>query len=92
MTFPMANDDPPYDLVHGHNIGLAQIGMSQIALPRHGRRPSSFPQRWPSSERLPGGINMAFFDGHQELVALDHLWQLNWHRSYKAPPKRPGLR
>ena len=52
--------------------------------PKHVAAPPNVP--------LPGGINVAFFDGHQELVALDKLWKLEWHRNYKAPGRRPGLR
>ena len=40
---------------------------------------------------LPGAINAAFFDGHVELVKLDDLWQLYWHKNYQPPAKRPGL-
>lgn len=92
MTFPVATDDPPYDLVNGYNIGLSQIMMSLIALPRHGRVPRSFPELWPKTSPLPGAVNVAFFDGHQELVGLDDLWKLQWHKDYKAPLKRPGLK
>jgi prepilin-type N-terminal cleavage/methylation domain-containing protein/prepilin-type processing-associated H-X9-DG protein len=46
---------------------------------------------WPMDKPLPGGINVAFFDGHVQLAPLDNLWQLQWHKSWKAPAKRPGL-
>jgi hypothetical protein len=35
-------------------------------------------------------VNVAFFDGHGELVKLDRLWQLYWHVDYQPPAKRPG--
>ena len=35
-----------------------------------------------------GGINMAFADNHVELVRLERLWNLTWHRSWAAPAKR----
>jgi prepilin-type N-terminal cleavage/methylation domain-containing protein/prepilin-type processing-associated H-X9-DG protein len=92
LSFPSANDDPPYDLVRGENISLSQVMMSLIAFPRHGRRGTSFPKQWPSDLPLPGAINVAFFDGHQSLVPLDDLWKLQWHLGYNAPPKRPGLK
>jgi prepilin-type N-terminal cleavage/methylation domain-containing protein/prepilin-type processing-associated H-X9-DG protein len=92
MTFPSANDDPPYDLVDGYNSELTQVMMAQVALPRHGTRPSSLPRPWSASVPLPGKVNVAFFDGHQRLVWLDDLWRLQWHRDYVAPIKRPGLR
>ena len=40
---------------------------------------------------LPGGVNVAFGDNHVELVKLEKLWNLTWHRTWKAPAKRPGL-
>ena len=44
-----------------------------------------------ASQRLAGAINVAFFDAHAELVPLDRLWQLQWHRNYVTPAKRPGV-
>ena len=40
---------------------------------------------------LASAVNVAFFDGHGELVKLDRLWQLYWHKDYQPPAKRPGL-
>ena len=37
-----------------------------------------------------GEINMAFADNYVELVRLERLWNLTWHRSWAAPAKRPG--
>lgn len=87
LALPMASDDRPYSLDKGFNLGLQRVDMSLVALPRHGRRPRSFPDSWPASVRLPGAINIAFFDGHQQLVPLDNLWQLTWHKGY-IPPVR----
>jgi prepilin-type N-terminal cleavage/methylation domain-containing protein/prepilin-type processing-associated H-X9-DG protein len=67
-------------------------GMVFYAIPRHGRRPRPLPKIWPSSNPLPGAINVAFFDGHTEQVQLERLWQLYWHKDYVPPDKRPGLR
>jgi len=60
-------------------------------IPRHGERPRQIPAFWPANQRLPGGINMAFVDGHAQLVPLENLWQLYWHKGYVPPAKRPGL-
>ncbi|NBQ23444.1 MAG: hypothetical protein EBU26_04115 [Verrucomicrobia bacterium] len=38
----------------------------------------------------PNGINMAFADNHVELVRLERLWDLTWHRNWRVPDKRPG--
>jgi prepilin-type N-terminal cleavage/methylation domain-containing protein/prepilin-type processing-associated H-X9-DG protein len=91
LAFPRANDGPPYDFVHGDNRALSQVGMSIVAVPRHGRRAGVLSENWPASEPLPGAVNVAFFDGHQDLVALDNLWRLTWHRDYRPPARRPGL-
>jgi len=60
-------------------------------LPRHGNRPDRLPAYFRPSDRLPGAINAAFYDGHVETVPLERLWQLHWHKDYVPPAKRPGL-
>jgi prepilin-type processing-associated H-X9-DG protein len=63
----------------------------ELTIPRHGNRPQPVPREWPAGNRLPGAINVSFYDGHGELVPLERLWQLYWHRNYEPPAKRPGL-
>ena len=65
--------------------------MNGVVLARHGSCPSPVPTEWPATKPLPGAVNVSFFDGHGELVKLDRLWQLYWHRDDQPPPKRPGL-
>jgi prepilin-type processing-associated H-X9-DG protein len=65
--------------------------MTAFTLPRHGSRPRRLPPRVAPKAKLPGAIDMVFVDGHAELVPLEKLWQLNWHRKWQAPAKRPGL-
>ena len=72
--------------------GGPQTSMSVITIPRHGNRPVAIPRDWPVSQRLPGAINVGFFDGHAEKVPLERLWQLYWHKGYEPPAKRPGLK
>jgi prepilin-type N-terminal cleavage/methylation domain-containing protein/prepilin-type processing-associated H-X9-DG protein len=95
---PLASDPPPTNLVYGlpgrgpmDYVPWWGPGMNFVALPRHGNRPNPVPTYWPPSQPLPGGVNVAFFDGHGEIVKLDKLWQLYWHVDYKPPAKRPGL-
>ncbi|MCW5553418.1 MAG: prepilin-type N-terminal cleavage/methylation domain-containing protein [Verrucomicrobiae bacterium] len=66
-------------------------GIYNFTIPRHGRRPSSVRTDWPVNQPFPGAVNMAMYDGHVELVKLDDLWQLYWHKDYQPPVKRPGL-
>lgn len=90
MSCPIASDAPPTDLVTGSAApGITHIGF--FAIPRHGSRPNPVPTNWPQNQPLPGAVNVSFFDGHGELVKLDRLWQLHWHKDYVPPAKRPGL-
>jgi prepilin-type N-terminal cleavage/methylation domain-containing protein/prepilin-type processing-associated H-X9-DG protein len=92
-TNPEAADGPPFNLSQPALavVGGANIGMKAYVIARHGNRPNPPPGAWPPAQRMPGGINIAFFDGHAQLVPLENLWQLNWHKGYQAPAKRPGL-
>jgi prepilin-type N-terminal cleavage/methylation domain-containing protein/prepilin-type processing-associated H-X9-DG protein len=94
---PMATDLPPRDLEFGYSgslispiIGLTSGGMGAFAIPRHGSRPNPVPNNYPSNLRLPGAVNMSFWDGHVEQIQLERLWRLTWHRNYQPPVKRPG--
>jgi prepilin-type processing-associated H-X9-DG protein len=85
---PHATDVPPANL----NLDMMDRSLMWIvAIPRHGKRPSPVPTRWPANQPLPGAVNVSMFDGHVELVKLDNLWQLYWHKDYEPPAKRPGL-
>jgi prepilin-type N-terminal cleavage/methylation domain-containing protein/prepilin-type processing-associated H-X9-DG protein len=85
---PRATDVPPANLV----LDMRDRSLMWIvAIPRHGRSPSPVPTSWPANQPLPGAVNVAMFDGHVELVKLDNLWQLYWHKDYQPPDKRPGL-
>ena len=86
-TTPLASDPPPANLF----LDVSSSGMGIVAIPRHGGSPTKPPTSWPSNLPLPGAVNVAMFDGHVELVKLDNLWQLYWHKDYKPPGKRPGL-
>jgi prepilin-type processing-associated H-X9-DG protein len=98
FSVPTAADFPAEQLgdwvrdSHGAPNPFAPSEMSFLAIPRHGERPNAIPKRWPISQKLPGAINVSFFDGHSELVPLEQLWQLSWHRDYVPPAKRPGLK
>ena len=65
--------------------------MSSLTIPRHGNRPNPVPTKWPANHKLPGAINVAFFDGHVELVKLDRLWQFYWSADWVPPGSRPGF-
>jgi prepilin-type N-terminal cleavage/methylation domain-containing protein/prepilin-type processing-associated H-X9-DG protein len=87
-TWVYRNDQGP------HYLPVTQIGtgLSPFALARHGNRPRSIPDAWPPGQRLPGAINVAFFDGHAEQVQIERLWQFYWHYGCQPPGQRPGLK
>ena len=87
---PKSTDLPARNLRLGSQFD--GYGMGYLTIPRHGSRPSVVPKIHPRENRLPGAINVGFFDGHAEQVQLERLWQLYWNKVYEPPAKRPGLR
>jgi prepilin-type N-terminal cleavage/methylation domain-containing protein/prepilin-type processing-associated H-X9-DG protein len=83
---PVPNDLPATDLVNG-----SPFFMGSLTIPRHGSRPAPVPTNWPKNQKLPGAINVGFFDGHVGTVKLERLWQLYWSTDWVPPEKRPGL-
>jgi prepilin-type N-terminal cleavage/methylation domain-containing protein/prepilin-type processing-associated H-X9-DG protein len=66
-------------------------GMRDVTIPRHGSRPLHVTTNQLPRAKLPGAINMSFYDGHVALVPLEQLWQQEWHAKWQTPGKRPGL-
>jgi prepilin-type N-terminal cleavage/methylation domain-containing protein/prepilin-type processing-associated H-X9-DG protein len=85
--WPLATDRPTGNLQEGAVASGQSIGRIMIA--RHGSRPSPVPTAHPTTQELPGAINMVLFDGHVELVKLERLWELYWHTGYVPPGRRP---
>ena len=86
-TWPQPNDPPARNLYTGDDFAGAMV---RLTLPRHGG--ASWPKNGifnPKNE-LPGAINHGFVDGHGELVKLERLWRLDWHKGWVPPAKRPG--
>ena len=88
-AWPVETDTPATDLTNGDSF--AGGGLSRIAIPRHAASMSASYKKFDKKTTLPGGVNVAFGDNHVELVKLEKLWNLTWHRTWKAPAKRPGL-
>ncbi|HXJ72975.1 MAG TPA: prepilin-type N-terminal cleavage/methylation domain-containing protein, partial [Candidatus Dormibacteraeota bacterium] len=77
--WPKETDGPSTDLYNGN--GATDMGRFSIA--RHGSAiPSSAPKGITSSSGLPGGISVAFMDGHASPVKLGNLWSLDWHNNW----------
>jgi prepilin-type processing-associated H-X9-DG protein len=104
MNFPPIAEMPDAwpetnDLCNTHNLqtGIAHdssggpAGMDRFLIARHGpHRPDVPPTDANLAQRLPGGVNILFFDGHVESVPLENLWSLYWHVGWSFPA-RPKL-
>jgi prepilin-type N-terminal cleavage/methylation domain-containing protein/prepilin-type processing-associated H-X9-DG protein len=86
---PHAGDPPASDLKG--TFDPWNLAMGVFTIPRHGARPRNIPTNFDPKNKLPGAINMSFYDGHVETVKLERLWGLYWHKRYVPPAKRPGL-
>lgn len=79
---PVSN---PCNLQTGHyNSGTAHDGgegMGRYCIARHGPNRVSTPPVALAGFNIimPGGINMAFMDGHVDDQSLNNLWNLTWH-------------
>jgi prepilin-type N-terminal cleavage/methylation domain-containing protein/prepilin-type processing-associated H-X9-DG protein len=85
--WPSMMDFPPTDLYCNGDPNSA--GISRYCIARHGNvPPGGAPRSWRLGITLPGAINVAFFDGHVELVPLEQLWSLYWDTTW-VPSARP---
>jgi prepilin-type N-terminal cleavage/methylation domain-containing protein/prepilin-type processing-associated H-X9-DG protein len=91
-AWPQETDRPWPDLTQKVNnyqsSGIKVGGMARMMIARH-KRPSSVPTAQNTRDRLPGAINIGFFDGHVEQVPLENLWTLYWARDWQVPAMRP---
>jgi prepilin-type processing-associated H-X9-DG protein len=93
--FAGLDDGPPFDLNRegtqiGQNGQNRLSGMWIVLIARHGSHPRPAPHSWPADQRLPGAINVSFFDGHVQSVKLYNLWQLKWHKNWNFAGQ-PGM-
>ena len=87
--WPREAEGPAKDLYNGN--GNADMG--RFTLARHGgKAPGSAPRSLTSSEGLPGGIVVAFVDGHAGFQTLKSLWTLDWHHNWTVPATIPNPR
>ena len=86
-TWPQASDPPARNLFTGDDFAGAMV---RLTLPRHGSAVWGRNQIFNPKDTLPGAINSGFVDGHAELVRLERLWSLDWHKGWVTPTKRPG--
>lgn len=58
--------------------------MEILTIARHGR--VSTPPKGLLKGRLPGAINLVYFDGHAKLLPLPQRWEQDWNRLRTRPP------
>jgi prepilin-type N-terminal cleavage/methylation domain-containing protein/prepilin-type processing-associated H-X9-DG protein len=87
-AWPRETDRPARNLFDGDKF--AQGGLSRIAIPRHAATLAAASRNFNPKETLPGAVNVGFADNHVETVKLEKLWELDWHKLWKAPAQRPG--
>lgn len=90
-VWPYATDTPSRNLYNGQlNLPSNAGPIGRCTLARHGgRSASAAPRNVPMGQPLPGAISLGFADGHVELVKLEKLWNVYWHRDYQPPNQRP---
>ena len=90
-AWPEPTDPPATNLFTGSSVVQGvRFGLSVLTIPRHGARPAPVPTQFDAKDKLPGAVNVSFYDGHVETVPLERLWQLSWHAQFEPPAKRPG--
>jgi len=87
-AWPLETDVPARNLIDGDKFSGG--GISRIAIPRHAAVRSSAVKNFNPKDQLPGAVNVAFADNHVELIKLERLWDLQWHKRWVTPAKRPG--
>ena len=89
-TWPKETDKPYNNLYTGQPLAVSPDQMGRVTIARHGSRSASrAPRNFSSANKMPGGINMGFADGHTELVQLEDLWKYSWHLDWQTPATRP---
>ena len=53
-------------------------------------RPNPLPTYRPVTQKIPGAIDVAFFDCHAELVRLERLWRLYGGADWVPPAQLPA--
>lgn len=93
LAYPRVTDMRARDLFYGQKgFGSGVPQLSSVTLARHGSKPpTAAPRDVPVNQPLPRnwGVNVAFVDGHAELVRLPNLPSLTWHRNWSEVPSGP---
>lgn len=86
-AWPEETDTPARNLYEGDG---PDGGLGRYMVARHGSNsPKSAPRSVPAGQKMVGADDLVFLDGHGELVKLEQLWTLRWHRNWAAPNPHP---
>ncbi len=78
----------PPTFVYGSSLYAdAHSNFDYWQVARHGNRPPKLPLSWGPNQRLPGGSNTGFFDGHAELIPLASQKKFIWYYGYNPAGK-----
>lgn len=88
-AWPTELDLPSRDLFNGD--WLYSRGLPTITVPRHAAPLWAASTNFVATNRLPGAVNVTFADGHAEMVRLERLWSLTWHKEWEPLRKRWGV-
>jgi len=86
-AWPETNNLPCHNLQTGYNnpADPSGYGIDRYLIARHGpHRPNVPPANINFLSPFPGGIDIVFFDGHVQNVALNDLWSFYWHRNWSG--------
>jgi prepilin-type processing-associated H-X9-DG protein len=92
-AWPMSTNLPATNLYAGDTSLSDQMSvmMMRVTHSRHGSLPASAaPRNFDITKKLPGSVNLAFFDGHAENSPLENLWNYYWCYGYEVPSPRPN--
>jgi prepilin-type N-terminal cleavage/methylation domain-containing protein/prepilin-type processing-associated H-X9-DG protein len=86
-TWPTEADAPCTNLYQGRTYSAHKDEIGRLTIVRHGGlAPANAPQNLTENLVLPGAVNMAFYDGHVELVRLEGLWTFYWYAGCTPRP------
>lgn len=86
-AWPVETDRLARNLYNGDKF---QGAMVRFTILRHAAGREAAVTNFNPKDRLPGGVNVAFADNHVELARLENLWNLTWHKNWRAPAVRSG--
>jgi prepilin-type processing-associated H-X9-DG protein len=91
--WPREWEGPWPDLYSGAPFGAGNDNnMGRCTISRHGGvNRASAPRKLGRGQKMPGGINMGFADGHSELIKLENLWTCYWQLDWRPPSPRPDV-